>query len=219
MGGRWLPEIVENHYSFAQEIIYIDKAAMSNIRELEFVVGKKKVKIPKKVIKSTIKISDDQKEILQKILNDAKHIVIDFPTEYEKPIYKKFRVLLPVMEYACSSHSELNNIGYIPIVSKEIIQYLKLSNEPQTFNLFEENGRIASIVTNHFDKEKNHEKFVYMRKDLLDRFIAENDYKLIWCIWGEREPFLNDIGFHHDFHQKNNLNYKDLKFQDVIEYE
>jgi hypothetical protein len=92
------------------------------------------------------------------------------------------------MEYNWESyHCHLNDAGNTTIVAKEIANYLKLENQPQTFDLFDMDGNIAAKNLQYNDDFNNNHSFVYIRKDLLNKFLTENKLRFVWAIWGERD--------------------------------
>ena len=183
LGNRWLPEILENHYTFAGELYYCNEATHNNLTDLEFLLGKKTVRLKK---------GDPDYEPIKKFeFTDSKiTIITEEPDEIEKEIseMKTFQIILPVMEYSWERyHSELNNAGSITLLSKEVANKLELTNQPQTFDLFDKNGNKATINLQYENGFDNIQHFVYIRKDLLDKYLEESKLKLVQAIWGERE--------------------------------
>lgn len=100
---------------------------------------------------------------------------------------KKIDVLMPVMEYNWENyHSSTNNAGRIIIPAKEIVNHLKLISQPQTFDLHDNQGKIANLNFSYHNDFNNSHNFVYIRKDLFDKYLLETNSKFIWIIWGER---------------------------------
>ena len=64
---------------------------------------------------------------------------------------------------------------------------------------------LASQNINYYHDYNNSHNFVYLRKDLLDRYRTENDYALVWGIWGERQITFNDMVNGRDFHKESGL--------------
>ena len=88
-------------------------------------------------------------------------------------------------------------------MSKEISFQLNLVNAPQTFNLFEKDGKLATINIRYYEDYHTNQHFLYLRKDLFEKFIIGNDYKLIWGIWGEKRLYFKEYGASRDFGLKN----------------
>ncbi len=176
LGGRWLPEISADYYTYAGEIPWSDTYAPNGESELSFIVDKSR--------------------------NRA----------------QKLRVLIPVrMNCWESYHSAIIPGRGVCIPAKQIAKRLNLCSQPQTFDLFEEDGKRASITFHYVDEDKLNtaQRLTYLRKDLLHSFLTETDKKLVWAIWGERKFSSNDKG-ERDAFIKKHKSYK--VFQDVILY-
>lgn len=201
LGNRWLPEKIENYYSFAGELYLFNEATHDNFAEIEFFLNRKKV---------TIKKGDPDYEPIKSVdfVDNQIIVITEEPDEIEKEIneMRTFQVLLPVMEFNWEGyHSEVNDAGSLTIVSKEIANYLKLVNQPQTFDLFEQNGMKASINLQYLEDFSNRHYFVYLRKDLLDNFLNENKLRLVHAIWGEREISFKDHQERDIFYSGNSM--------------
>lgn len=192
--GRWLPETKENHYCFAGEMYHCKGAVYDNYRKLSFVEEIKKYTVKKGEPEYYPNFNFDTFEM-------------EYPEEVEvtKEIKKKFKVLIPVMEYAFSSESITNFSGHRTVISKELFEELELINEPDSFNLKDSNNRVASQEVRYNEDPDDRHNFVYLRKDLLDNFLASNNYTLIWGVWGERNFSLGDINDARDLHAESGL--------------
>jgi hypothetical protein len=208
MGGRWLPEIAQNYYVYAGEMVNFPKFTYNNWKALSFLIREKKVKIKK-----------GEPGYYPLFNKDDYKFSIKYPKEItvNKGIYKKYKVLLPVMEYYKGSHDELNNAGGVEIPSKEIIQDLGLVYQPQTFDLYEKNGKRASFSFKYWEGYENSQHFTFMRKDLFDRFLSDNDFKYVWVAWGEREIAKFNDNTYKDFYQKYKIEPRRV-FQEIITY-
>ena len=126
---------------------------------------------------------------------DEKNVEIStiYENKTKKEIkYKTFEVLCSVRNY----HWEDNNIGIhqdknVSVPIKQISKSFNLFNRPQTFDLYDTNGK-ASITVQSFDNYGKSQHFTYLRKDLLDKFLEINNYKFIMVIWGNKEIFSDD---------------------------
>jgi len=214
LGGRWISEKRENYYSYAGELYYCEDSTYANDTTLEFITAKKKIKIKR-----------DDPDYFPSVFFDMEGDKIglrkEFPDEIEREVSetKEFEVLMPVMEYNWESyHSHLNDAGHSTVVAKEIANNLKLLNQPQTFDLFESTGNKASININYHDDYNNNHSLVYLRKDLLNKFLSEKKLRFVWAIWGER-----DVRFKTDERRQAFFTTHPFKehqvFQKIIEYE
>jgi len=96
-----------------------------------------------------------------------------------------FQVLLPTMEYLSEDDF---SCGTGKIISKEISQYAKLKYLPQSFDLIDKNGNFASKATMYNKNNYNNSQdFLFIRKDILDDYLKNNNMSMIWCIWGEKD--------------------------------
>jgi len=182
LGGHWLPPKRENYYTFYQEMHTFFDSTYSNYDKLSFEIGKKK---------KTLKIGDND-FVHFKLIHDLNKIEKTEETsdeiEIEEPVTREFDILLPVMEYNWEDyHCHLNQAGHETVISKEITEELKLMSMPQTFDLFDQDMKKAAINKYYHTDYSNHHSFVYLRKDLFDKYLQKNNKRLIWIIWGERK--------------------------------
>lgn len=100
----------------------------------------------------------------------------------------EFQALVPLREYSWESyHSVVNEAGVTSVLARQLTDVLNLRGQPQTFDMFDPHGKRASITCRHGDDHWNSEHFVYIRRDLLDTFLAEKDLRMVWVAWGERQ--------------------------------
>ncbi|WP_157782508.1 NACHT domain-containing protein [Virgibacillus halodenitrificans] len=112
--------------------------------------------------------------------------------EHKEEKVEKINIQIPVRENKWEDHnSDIIPGRNVSIPSKELASFLQLVSQPQTFDLYEKDGRKASMVIDFGEGFRNRQTFTYIRKDLLDYFLAEKNLALIWAIWGEREIALN----------------------------
>ena len=108
--------------------------------------------------------------------------------EIEELQYQKIEVLVPVRENIWEESCSAANIyRSIALPAREIAENLRLCKKSDSFDLFEkESNRRASISFRCGEKWGEVQHFTYLRKDLLERYLAEIDGELIWVIWGNR---------------------------------
>ncbi|HOR60865.1 MAG TPA: hypothetical protein PLG05_09425 [Bacteroidales bacterium] len=207
MSKRRLFETQNNYYTYADELYIYNDATHSNQITVELEIGKEKIKTKRSKY-------DYYPSIFSDLENDKRNTC----KEIEVPIIKEFDVLMPVMEYNWEDyHSSINNAGHNTIVAKEIANHLKLVSQPQTFDLLDSNGSIASLNLKYFNNYNNNHSFVYIRKDLLDKYLLDTNCQFAWAIWGER-----DVRFQSEERRQEYFNANPFKeyqvFQKVIEY-
>jgi len=167
--GRWPPEITEDYHTYAGEVPWCDTFHYNGQDELEFIISTKKASFPSYAFD------------LEKTLPNEQ--------EYEVPDKKRvFKVAIPVRENNWEGyHSIVNPDRYVLVPSKELAEFLDLCSQPQTFDLYEKNGRRASITLRWGDTWHTEHKLIFLRQDLLDRYLHENGLHLVRVIWGERQ--------------------------------
>lgn len=176
LGGRWLPEIFEEHLTFAGEVPWADTFHANNVQELRFLVGgrRRDAEVPE-----TAATESDEKNPLMLSVGS---------TTDEPECYK---VLIPVQTVGWSESTSAANLGLsADVPSKELATELNLQSRPQTFDLFDTEGERASLMTEFKEGEEfnsDAEFFTFLRQDLLNTYLLETAQSLIWAVWGERE--------------------------------
>ncbi|MFC1875052.1 hypothetical protein ACFLY3_02745 [Chloroflexota bacterium] len=196
---RWgrLPGVPEDYYTYAGEIPWSDTFKYNGQEELEFIISTKKVPHDYPAFCEGRTLSTDR-EI--EVPDKTKTVMISIPVRNNN------------WE---SSHSVVNHDRFVLVPSKEIAEFLDLCSQPQTFDLYEKNGRRASITIQWGDTWHTGHKLVFLRKDLLDRYLEKNGYMLAWVIGGERQfKSIGNEGL-DEFAEKY-LPYK--SFQEIKEY-
>ncbi len=84
-------------------------------------------------------------------------------------------------------HSTIIHGQNVATPSRQIAECLDLCGAPQTYDLFEkDSGKRASFSIEFGQRWGNAQRFTYLRKDLLDRYLKERGEELIWIIYGDR---------------------------------
>ena len=203
--GNSIPFIPEDYRTYAGEIPWCDTYPPNNWQEFSFLV--RKYTLPKKQIEilpdgepipllDEIKLRNNIRNLIEK--NDEKrlkellrerNLEITIKTVDEERLeHKDFEVLVPVRYNVWEeSNSAANPRRSITVPAREISDFLNLYKKPQSFDFFEKDGdKRASISFRYGDVWSNTQSFTYLRRDLLERFLAKIDGKLIWIIWGNR---------------------------------
>jgi hypothetical protein len=103
-------------------------------------------------------------------------------------------VFVPVVDAGWGAQISVANPSWgVTLPVRQIVDYLGLSSRPQTFDLFDQDGRRAALYAEDGQPLKDRQHFLYLRKDLLDRFLANHGFKLIWIIHGERSWWTSDV--------------------------
>ncbi len=203
--GHTVPSIPEDYRTYAGEIPWSDTFPTNGWEEISFLV--RKYTIPKKQFEllrggepisliddfqlwDTARklIENDDEKRLNEFLHESNLEITRKTVDEERLEHKDFEVLVPV-RYNCweESRSAANPQRSIAVPTREISDCLNLYKKPQIFDLFEKDGkRRASISFEYGDIWSNTQNFTYLRRDLLERFLAEIGGELIWVIWGNR---------------------------------
>lgn len=214
LGGRWLPEIPEDHYTYAGEVPWCETFPSSERDQLAFKTGtrtaseKRNTSDPSKDAEPS---SDNEEEDLptgaaehaQKsdeatILAVLRARSLDWSVgtdEVEEKLdeYEVFEVLVPVRDNAWDDqHSSLVPGRNVSIPARQITDHLSLCGQPQTHDLYAPDGRRASITTRFGENSAAEQHFTFLRHDLLDRYLRETNGRLVWGTWGEREFISRD---------------------------
>lgn len=117
---------------------------------------------------------------------DASVLEFDFPATRRIP---GVRLELPSIQFAWESyHSVHNTFSGFDIPAPSLIQRLCLSCRNREIDFFDPSGRPATLYRQagegYFgDKHR----LLYVRADLLRRYLKETRQVLVWCNWGERD--------------------------------
>ena len=107
--------------------------------------------------------------------------------EIKQPKHQTFKMLVPVRENSwADSQSAAVPSRNVTIPSKQIAETFSLCGQPQSFDLFEKDGRCASMTFRCGEEWGETQDFAYLRQDLLESYLEKIDGELIWVIWGEQ---------------------------------
>lgn len=121
------------------------------------------------------KNSKSLEEVFQELNLSEKIEVVN--KDYTATIEDSFHYEFPL----CKEHSSF--------LSKELYEYLKLVNQPQSYNLYERNGQPASILFKYGEGFTNTQSFLYLRKDLLNKYLNDHNLSMLHIVKGERMQY------------------------------
>ena len=183
-----LPQIEEDYYVFAGEIPWCKTYPYREYQaEIMVPTGKKihkRIPIDKKfkptyiqVMDETIRVGGYSDEELRRGYSEV--------TEEEKVI---FEVEVPVRLFCWESyHSNVNPGQSAYVLSKEIANELSLNIEPQSFDMLDCEGKKASITIEWGKPWHTNHGLIYLKKDLLEKYLEKRNEELVWIVWGHRE--------------------------------
>lgn len=196
-GNRQLPEGAEEYYLYAGEAgrrnryaAHLLKPDGTYRRQTDSAFDKfvtvpnqkshKKNQIEEIVIKGFDDESVDGEKIRLSISN--------YPKTKRQP---GIRVEIPSISYNWESyHSNLNSFSGFYIPAPSIIEKLGLFTKNREIDFYDENGELATAYrTSGKSWNGNSHKLLYIRADLLQKYLSQTRQTLVWCNWGERDWF------------------------------
>src|SRR5437762_11639496 len=98
------------------------------------------------------------------------------------------RIELPAYESAWESYHSVTTPGYGAIwPAPARCEALELSARDRELDLYDSSGVIASIFRASRANRAVDFKLVYLRQDLLQRYLVATKQRLAWAVWGERQ--------------------------------
>lgn len=97
-------------------------------------------------------------------------------------------VEVPLHRYSWESyHSLENQAGGVDYVAPALSSYLSLRNRGDSMDLYDDCGNPASLYRLFGGPEFWRSNLLYLRKDLLEKYLLETGKEIVWIIWGERD--------------------------------
>lgn len=98
-------------------------------------------------------------------------------------------VEVPVYRWGWESyHSAENQVGEIDFLAPALCESLGLVNHARDLDLYDRHGRRATVFTKAKSDDPGVDcHFLFIRSDLLDRYLRKTDQRLMWFVWGERD--------------------------------
>lgn len=115
---------------------------------------------------------------------------------------QSMEVIFPYFMYSWESyHSEMNNIGNVPVISKEIFTELGLAFDVKEQSCRTMTGELVIQLV-----RDDYSKFLYIKKDLLLDYLKKHGLSLVWHEYGTKNG-----GFKQG-DQKLDPAYKDFRY-------
>jgi hypothetical protein len=129
-----------------------------------------------------------------------------FESSNKKRKFVKYQSSIIQNQFDSEVNQELEDLdGRLP--SRQIIEHLNLSIKPQSFNMYDVNGNVAYMFYRKSESYHQHFHYGYMRKDLVEKYLKENNLALLWLINIEKSEYLGGT----DGRKKNIVNYRYLR--------
>lgn len=99
------------------------------------------------------------------------------------------RLELPTIHFGWESyHSTQNNYSGFNLPAPSLIQRLGLASKNREVDFYDADGRPGTLYRQAGDGWKGYRhSLLYIRADLLRRYLTETRQMLVWCNWGERD--------------------------------
>jgi hypothetical protein len=121
---------------------------------------------------------------------DITHIEVAFPV-YDRSLDGRtgIPVEIPIFCWAWESyHSAMNQVGPIYVPAPALCQSLKLVNHAREWDLFDGDGQRATLFVKLECEGTGLDcHLLFLRQDLLNRYLTNASRELVWFVWGERD--------------------------------
>jgi hypothetical protein len=192
-GNDKIPAGVTEHYVYAGEAgrrqNYARSLVQRNGQYRRQVVATFEEYVPE----TTDEVSEVRGELDEPISDEKKGI---FTISMELPgLFPKMRhvpgirVELPHVNFAWESyHSVCNDFSGFDLPAPSLIQRLSLKSKNREIDFYDSSENIATLYREAGSGwGGNHHKLLYVRADLLRRYLRDTRQVLVWCNWGERD--------------------------------
>lgn len=92
-----------------------------------------------------------------------------------------------------SYHSAIIPSNHTLIPVKPIARQLATRLMPQSSDLIDKNDEKVSLAFSSAMPERGHSSFLYIKRDVIDKYLAKNNKRMIWFRWAEKRWFENGI--------------------------
>ncbi|MEM5787674.1 MAG: hypothetical protein AAGU11_10165 [Syntrophobacteraceae bacterium] len=205
-----LTGIPEDYYTFAGEIPWCETYPENGSTELSLPAGYRIKKVPHSELhleRGGKELNEEETEIFLKKIHDLREepeheqallnllSMEEFSvrknhkyTRLREPIFKKIPVVIPVRVNNWEGyHSGVNPGQHTVTPAREISEAFGLSLRVPSWDMYDEQGDLASISIHWGSSWGSGQILCYLRKDVLDKFLAKKNLELIWVCDGARE--------------------------------
>ncbi|MCY3940576.1 MAG: hypothetical protein OXG29_05770 [Gammaproteobacteria bacterium] len=111
------------------------------------------------------------------------------------------RIEIPYIHFGWESHHSLHNdFSGFDLPAPSLIQRLHLASKNREIDFYDSEGNPGTLYREAGDGWKgDRHSLLYVRADLLQRYLTDTRQVLVWCNWGERD-WLNKMEGHEALH-------------------
>lgn len=122
-------------------------------------------------------------------LDGQRHVEPAFPTFDPKSRSRTgLPVEVPVVYWAWESHhSMMNQIGGAYFPAPALCRDLNLVSGGRSVDLHDGRGQASLFTLGPSEESGASSHFLFLREDLLNRYLAATGQRLLWFAWGERD--------------------------------
>jgi len=124
------------------------------------------------------------------------------PTWRDQPVYESIDIVPLAQCNTFEDGSALNRPGGL-IPSRQLVEYASLSLSLPSWNTSDSLGKVASIAS-AVPGAGNSESALFLRADILRKYMAETRSRLMWVVFGERQR-LTESGMNAAYQQYNQV--------------
>ena len=107
------------------------------------------------------------------------------------------QTLIPIRDNCWESyHSGANPRRGVATLGRELTETLECWIKLPSWDMFDRQGRRATFVTDWGEPWLTQQSCLYLRQDLLDKYLKIKRLDLVWAVWGEREIRYSRDGVH-----------------------
>uniref|UniRef100_UPI003A92C56A hypothetical protein n=1 Tax=Halarcobacter sp. TaxID=2321133 RepID=UPI003A92C56A len=141
-------------------------------------------------------LGNDNDELRKKIADSLGYTVSYDDISYVEEDYDTCELTIETCIFRNSwesHHSEIISSGETIVPSKKISNTFELYLKPQTSDLYNLDEEIISTSFKFGEGYDGKSTFTYIRKDYLEKYLKEENKKLVWLQWTEKRYFPNGV--------------------------